>query len=74
MPEGKVKWFSNVKGYGFILAEGMDKDIFVHHTNINAEGYRSLNEGDRVRFELVEGPKGPKAQNVIRLDSAAPSA
>jgi len=67
MPQGKVKWFSNAKGYGFITVDGEDKDIFVHHTAIKADGFRSLNEGDPVEFELVEGPKGPKAENVAKL-------
>ena len=68
MSQGKVKWFSNAKGYGFITVDGEDKDIFVHHTAIKADGFRSLNEGDPVEFELVEGPKGPKAENVARLE------
>jgi CspA family cold shock protein len=67
MSQGKVKWFSNAKGYGFITIDGDAKDIFVHHTAIKAEGFRSLNEGDPVEFELVEGPKGPKAENVAKL-------
>lgn len=68
MPKGKVKWFSNAKGYGFIQAgEEVDKDIFVHYSSIKAEGYRSLNEGDDVEFELVDGEKGPKAENVVKL-------
>lgn len=61
---GKVKWFDNAKGYGFIVAEDEARDIFVHHSNILAEGYRSLNEGDSVSFDLVTGPKGLKAENV----------
>lgn len=68
MSQGKVKWFSNSKGYGFITVDGEDKDIFVHHTAIKADGFRSLNEGDPVEFELVEGPKGPKAENVAKLE------
>jgi CspA family cold shock protein len=67
MSQGKVKWFSNAKGYGFITVDGEGKDIFVHHTAIKADGFRSLNEGDPVEFELVEGPKGPKAENVAKL-------
>ena len=69
MSNGKVKWFSNARGYGFILGEGSDKDIFVHHSGIKMEGYRTLNEGDAVQFDLVEGPKGPKAENVAKLDA-----
>ncbi len=72
MSKGKVKWFSNTRGYGFILGEGTEKDIFFHHSSIQMEGYRSLKEGDPVEYELVEGPKGPKAENVTRL--AAPAA
>ena len=63
MAEGTVKWFSNEKGYGFIAREGGD-DVFVHHSAINAEGYRSLTEGQRVEFEVVEGQKGLQAANV----------
>jgi len=66
MSKGKVKWFNDAKGYGFIQIDGQDKDIFVHHTSIQAEGFRSLNEGEEVEFELVEGPKGLKAENVVR--------
>lgn len=66
MVKGKVKWFSNAKGYGFIQMDGSEKDIFVHHTSIKAEGYRTLNEGDAVEFDLQEGPKGPKAENVCK--------
>lgn len=67
MPEqGIVKWFNNVKGYGFISREN-GTDVFVHHSAIAMEGYRSLNEGDRVSFEVVEGPKGLQAKNVVRI-------
>lgn len=64
MSKGKVKWFDNAKGYGFIVGDGDSRDIFVHHSNIVADGYRSLNEGDEVSFDLVTGPKGLKAENV----------
>jgi cold shock protein len=64
--QGTVKWFNNEKGYGFISREG-GPDVFVHHTAILAEGYRTLNEGDRVSFEVVEGAKGLQARNVVRL-------
>jgi len=63
--QGTVKWFNNEKGYGFITREN-GPDVFVHHTAILAEGYRSLNEGDRVSFEVVQGQKGLQARNVIR--------
>jgi CspA family cold shock protein len=62
-----VKWFSDEKGFGFITPEGGAKDCFVHHTAIQADGFKSLSEGERVEFDMVEEPKGPKAQNVTRL-------
>ena len=66
MTEGTVKWFSNEKGYGFIeISEG--KDVFVHHKNIAGEGFKSLNEGDRVEFEIASGPKGDHAENVTKI-------
>ena len=71
MAKGKVKWFNDAKGFGFIQVEGVDKDIFVHHTSIKADGFRSLNEGEDVEFELTEGPKGPKAENVMRSQVSA---
>jgi cold shock protein len=64
--QGTVKWFNNEKGFGFITRES-GPDVFVHHTAILAEGYRSLNEGDRVSFEVVQGQKGLQARNVVRL-------
>jgi len=67
MAKGKVKWFNDAKGYGFIQVEGESKDIFVHHSSIKAEGFRSLSEGEEVEFEVVQGPKGLKAENVVRL-------
>jgi CspA family cold shock protein len=63
---GTVKWFSDEKGFGFITPEGGAKDCFVHHTAIQADGFKSLSEGERVEFDMVEEPKGPKAQNVTR--------
>jgi len=65
MASGKVKWFSNVKGYGFIAQEG-GPDVFVHHTAIESEGYRSLKGGQEVVFDLQDGPKGLLAQKVKR--------
>jgi len=63
---GRVKWFNNSKGYGFI---GRDDgaDVFVHYTAINGDGYRSLQEGDAVEFEIVQGQKGPQAANVMKI-------
>ncbi len=63
MAEGTVKWFSNEKGYGFIAREGAE-DVFVHHSQVNMEGYRSLNEGQKVEFEVEQGDKGLQAKNV----------
>ncbi len=61
---GTVKWFSDEKGFGFITLEGGGKDCFVHHTAIQSEGFRTLKEGDVVEFDMVEGQKGPAAENV----------
>ncbi|MBU4344989.1 MAG: cold shock domain-containing protein [Desulfobacteraceae bacterium] len=66
MAEGTVKWFSNKKGYGFIEQEG-DKDLFVHHSAINMTGFKSLEKGDRVRFDVEESDRGPEAKNVTKL-------
>lgn len=64
---GTVKWFNEAKGFGFITPEGGAKDCFVHHTAIQGQGFRTLAEGEKVEFEVVEGQKGPAAQNVVRL-------
>jgi CspA family cold shock protein len=64
--QGTVKWFSNNKGYGFISRETGD-DVFVHHTAIEGAGFKSLNEGDKIEFEVARGPKGLQAQNVVKL-------
>ncbi|HSL38983.1 MAG: cold shock domain-containing protein [Desulforhopalus sp.] len=66
MPQGTVKWFNDSKGFGFIEQEN-GKDIFVHHTAIQAKGFRSLAQGDRVIFEVVDGTKGPAAEKVIKI-------
>jgi cold shock protein len=63
LAEGTVKWFSNEKGYGFIAREGAE-DVFVHHSQVNMEGYRSLTEGQKVEFEVEQGDKGLQAKNV----------
>ncbi len=63
---GTVKWFNNAKGFGFISREGAP-DVFVHHTAIMAEGFRTLSEGERVQFDIVQGPKGLQAANVRRV-------
>ncbi len=62
---GKVKWFNDAKGFGFIEREG-GPDVFVHFSSVQGEGYKSLAEGQEVQFELIDGPKGPQAQNVTR--------
>ncbi|PIQ89751.1 MAG: cold-shock protein [Candidatus Omnitrophica bacterium CG11_big_fil_rev_8_21_14_0_20_42_13] len=66
MATGTVKWFSNQKGYGFIAIEG-DKDVFVHHSAIQGDGYKSLDEGQKVEFDIEKGPKGDQAVNVVKL-------
>lgn len=65
--QGTVKWFDDAKGFGFITAE-TGKDVFVHHSAIQAQGFKSLREGQRVEFEVVQGQKGPAAENVTPLD------
>ena len=66
MATGTVKWFNNQKGYGFISPEE-GNDVFVHHSEIQGEGYKSLEEGQKVEFEIVDGPKGDQAKNVVKL-------
>lgn len=66
MEQGTVKWFSNEKGYGFIEREG-GSDVFVHHSAIQMDGFRTLSEGQRVTFEVVQGPKGAQAANVVAV-------
>ena len=65
MPKGKVKWFSNVKGYGFIEQEG-GLDVFVHYSSIQGDGYKKLEEGEPVTFDIIQGEKGPQASNVVK--------
>ena len=64
---GRVKWFDNAKGYGFITMEDGSKDCFVHHTAIEGVGFKTLEEGELVEFEVTEGQKGPAAKNVTRV-------
>lgn len=73
MAQGKVKWFNGEKGYGFIEQEGGGEDLFVHFSAIQSEGYRTLNEGDVVTFEVGQGQKGPQARNVVVTESAGPA-
>ena len=67
MAKGTVKWFNDQKGYGFITPEDGSKDLFVHHTAIQGEGFKSLRDGQSVEFEVSQGPKGPQATNVTKL-------
>lgn len=67
MSTGTVKWFDSEKGYGFIATEDGGKDLFVHHSEIQVDGYASLNEGDKVEFEMGNGPKGPCATKVSKV-------
>ena len=67
MSEGTVKWFNASKGFGFIEQDGGGDDVFVHHTAIQGDGYKSLDDGQRVSFDIVDGQKGPAAENVVKL-------
>ncbi len=66
MSTGKVKWFNESKGYGFIEPEGGGRDVFVHYSAIQGEGYKTLSEGQPVEFEVTQGEKGPQASNVLK--------
>ncbi|MDI3299055.1 MAG: cold shock domain-containing protein [Bacillota bacterium] len=65
--QGTVKWFNAEKGYGFISRDDGEGDVFVHYTAIQSEGFRTLEEGQRVQFDIVQGTKGPQAQNVVKI-------
>src|SRR4051794_34580517 len=67
MAQGSVKWFNAEKGFGFIAQDGGGADVFVHYSAIQSQGYRSLDENQRVEFEITQGPKGPQAENVVPL-------
>ena len=71
MAEGTVKWFNSRKGYGFIASED-GKDVFVHYSSIKSDGFKNLQEGDPVTFDVVQGEKGLRAENVVPLGSAKP--
>ncbi|OQA91838.1 MAG: putative cold shock protein A [Elusimicrobia bacterium ADurb.Bin231] len=64
---GKVKWFNNAKGYGFIAKEDGSGDVFVHYSTVSGDGFKSLSEGDTVEFDIVDSPKGQKAENVKKV-------
>jgi CspA family cold shock protein len=70
MATGSVKWFNDSKGYGFIQAENDARDVFVHYTAIQGEGFKTLAEGQKVVFDLIDGPKGPQASNVMKAAEA----
>lgn len=74
MPIGTVKWFNDAKGFGFIEPEGGGEDVFAHFSAIQMDGFRTLKQGSKVRFEIVQGPKGQLAQNIATVDAAAPAA
>jgi CspA family cold shock protein len=69
MATGRVKWFNNAKGYGFIARDD-GSDVFVHYSAIGGDGFKSLNEGEQVQFDISDGPKGPQASNVVRVSGS----
>ena len=73
MAVGKVKWFNNAKGFGFINEEGKDEDLFAHFSSIEMEGYKTLKAGQPVRFEIIQGPKGNHAVKITSVEVIAPA-
>ena len=67
MATGTIKWFSDQKGYGFVTPEGSGKDVFVHFSALQGEGFKTLAEGQRISFDITQGPKGEQASNVVKL-------
>lgn len=75
MENGKVKWFNNAKGYGFVVADGRNEDLFAHYSAIQMDGYRTLKAGQPVKFDIIQGPKGLHAINIqSAVESEAPAA
>ena len=73
MSLGTVKWFNEKKGYGFIVPDGDDRDVFVHYSEIKSEGFKTLAEGEKVEFEIFTGDKGIRAKDVVRVEAAEPA-
>ena len=64
---GTVKWFNDSKGFGFVTRDDGEKDVFVHHSDVQGEGFKTLAEGEKVEFDVVQGEKGPRAENVVKV-------